>query len=68
MNRDWRSGRVELCAGYHLVDADGQDQSTVDGVEFALEGGFVNVRVPGVEHVQLVSAPAVARIVCYTAE
>jgi hypothetical protein len=64
VNRDWRPGRVELRAGYSLVDADGIHQSTVDGVEFALEGGFVNVRIPGVAQVQLVSAPAVARIVC----
>ncbi|WP_214410620.1 hypothetical protein [Sphaerisporangium fuscum] len=62
MNRDWRTGSIELVTGYTLTDADGRRARRVDDVRFAIEGGFVNVRVPGVAHVQIVSAPAVGLI------
>ncbi|MFE9424727.1 hypothetical protein ACFYNO_17345 [Kitasatospora sp. NPDC006697] len=64
MNREWRKGTVELLAGYALVGADGQEVERAEEVEFAIEGGYVNVRIPGVPHTQLVSAPAVRLITC----
>lgn len=64
MNREWRRGAITLVPGYSLVDGAGDRVESVDGIEFAVEGGFVNVRVPGRAETQLVSAPAVAWIRC----
>ena len=64
MTRDWRKGAITLVPGYSLVDGDGERVESIEGIEFAIEGGFVNVRVPGCTETQLVSAPAVAWIRC----
>jgi hypothetical protein len=64
MNREWRHGSIELVAGYRLFDANGDAVSTVADVEFAIEGGYVNVRIPGRADTQIVSAPGVRLIVC----
>ncbi|GGS99346.1 hypothetical protein ACFFV7_20405 [Nonomuraea spiralis] len=64
MNPTWRSGTVELLDGYTLTDSEGRRTSTVHGVRFAIEGGYLNVEVPGVPHVQIVSAPAVRLVTC----
>ncbi|MFE1949302.1 hypothetical protein ACFW9D_02400 [Streptomyces sp. NPDC059524] len=62
MSRQWRKGTIDLLTGYAVFSADGRRVSRVTGVDFAIEGGFVNIRVPGVPRVQLVSAPAVRLI------
>ncbi|MFG2822285.1 hypothetical protein ACGFX4_22990 [Kitasatospora sp. NPDC048365] len=59
MNREWRKGSVELVDGYVLLDGAGVPVRRLADVEFAVEGGYLNVRVPGREGVQLVSAPGV---------
>ncbi|MFE0508647.1 hypothetical protein [Streptomyces sp. NPDC058964] len=64
MNREWRKGSIELVSGYTLTDADGRPAGRVEDADFAVEGGFINVRVPGHLHTQLVSAPAVRLITC----
>ncbi|KUJ68516.1 hypothetical protein ACZ90_18180 [Streptomyces albus subsp. albus] len=64
MNRDWRKGSIELVPGYTLADADDRAIDRADSIEFTIEGGFVNVRLPGVSRTQLVSAPAVRLITC----
>ncbi|MEU6068694.1 MULTISPECIES: hypothetical protein [Streptomyces] len=64
MNHEWRRGSIELVPGYTITDADGRPVSRAEGVDFALEGGFVNVRLSGAPHTQLVSAPAVRLITC----
>jgi hypothetical protein len=64
MIREWRKGSIELVSGYTLTDADGRCVARVDGVDFAIEGGFVNVRLPGASGTELVSAPAVRLITC----
>ncbi|MFF8429083.1 MULTISPECIES: hypothetical protein [unclassified Streptomyces] len=62
MNRDWRKGSIELVSGYTLMDAKSRPVGRADGIDFAIEGGFVHVRLPGVPGSQLVSAPAVRLI------
>ncbi|NUR71536.1 MAG: hypothetical protein HOU81_12015 [Hamadaea sp.] len=64
MKRQWRRGSIELNGGYALLDKDGQPAERLDDIRFAVEGGFVNVRVPGRAGTQLVSAPGVRRIQC----
>lgn len=59
MSMTWRTGAVNLVDGYTLRDSSGVDAPAVDGVEFAIEGGYLHVRVPGVDEIQVVSAPAV---------
>jgi hypothetical protein len=59
----WHPARVELVDGYDLLDAQGHRTATVDA-SIAVQGGFLHVSVPGVRHVQVVSAPAV-RLVSY---
>lgn len=68
MNRQWREGAIELVPGYRLLDGANVPVETLEGVRFAVEGGFVNVAVPGRDDVQLVSAPAVAWIRCDSGE
>ncbi|MEV4559525.1 hypothetical protein AB0K51_21380 [Kitasatospora sp. NPDC049285] len=55
-------GTVELRPGYTVLDADGHPVSTATDVQVTLEGGFAHLRFPGTDTVQVVSAPAVARI------
>ncbi|MFI2367543.1 hypothetical protein [Streptomyces sp. NPDC018833] len=62
MTRDWRTGSIELVDGYTLSGADGRRITRADDVRFAIEGGFVNIRLPEVPHIQVVSAPAVRLI------
>ncbi|POX51180.1 hypothetical protein C3489_20835 [Streptomyces sp. Ru71] len=64
MSREWRTGTIELLPGYAFVDADGHAVGRAEDVEFTLEGGFVNARLPGVPHTQVVSAPALRLITC----
>lgn len=64
MNREWRHGSIELVAGYALFDANGHAVIAVADVEFAIEGGYVNVRIPGRADTQIVPAPGVRLIVC----
>lgn len=61
MTANWRTGTVHLRDGYTLVGKGGVRTASADA-DFALEGGFVHVRIPGADTVQIVSAPAVARI------
>lgn len=61
MTVNWRTGTVHLRPGYTLAGNDGEPTASADA-DFALEGGFVHVRIPGADTVQIVSAPAVARI------
>ncbi|MFI7006335.1 hypothetical protein [Streptomyces sp. NPDC050145] len=67
MSREWRRGTIELDTAYTVFSADGRRVSRATGVDFAIEGGFVNIRVPGVPRVQVVSAPAV-RLITVEAE
>ncbi|MFI7424259.1 hypothetical protein [Nonomuraea sp. NPDC049684] len=64
MNPTWRNGTVELLDGYTLTNSEGRRVPTVAGVRFAIEGGYLNVEVPGVPHIQIVSAPAVRLVTC----
>jgi len=64
VNREWRKGSIELVSGYTVTDADGRPVGRAEGIDFAVEGGFINLRLPGVPHTQLVSAPAVRLITC----
>ncbi|MDI1465662.1 hypothetical protein QEZ54_32295 [Catellatospora sp. KI3] len=64
MTRDWRRGSIRLLPGYHLLDAAGLPAAELPVVDFALEGGFVNVRVPGRDDIQIVSAPSLHLITC----
>ncbi|MFI9251159.1 hypothetical protein [Streptomyces sp. NPDC053069] len=53
---------VELTPGYTLLDADGAPAARLTAVRIALEGGFVHVAVPGVNDVQVISAPGIHRL------
>jgi len=64
VNREWRRGSIELVSDYTITDADGRPVGRAEGIDFAVEGGFINLRLPGVPHTQLVSAPAVRLIAC----
>jgi hypothetical protein len=64
MTRDWRTGSIELVDGYTLTGPDGRRTARADDVRFAIEGGFVNIQLPDVPHIQVVSAPAVRLISC----
>lgn len=64
MTREWRSGSIHLVNGYTLTLPGGEVGSEAHDVRFALEGGFVNIQIPGVPGTQVISAPAVRRIVC----
>lgn len=61
MSPAWRTGTVRLRPGYMLLDGHGAATGTVDAA-FAIEGGYVHVRVPGAPRVQVVGAPAVEHI------
>ncbi|MBL7491866.1 carboxymuconolactone decarboxylase family protein [Frankia sp. AgB1.9] len=61
---NWREGAtVALADGYHLTDGTGQSVSRLSDVRVAFEGGFAHVVVPGVDVVQVVSAPAIQVVV-----
>ncbi|MET7442291.1 hypothetical protein ACWERY_05655 [Streptomyces sp. NPDC004082] len=66
MNSNWRTGSIKLMPGYTLIDGAEQAVEQAEGVKFMIEGGFVNVQLPGAPHTQLVSAPAVRLITCTT--
>ncbi|MEV0270324.1 hypothetical protein AB0H43_16205 [Hamadaea sp. NPDC050747] len=68
MKRQWRRGSIELVGGYTLLDRTGEPVDRLEDIRFAVEGGFVNVRVPGRPGTQLVSAPSVRRIQCEWAD
>ena len=60
----WREAeRIELAPGYGLQEADGETVGTVGAARVAFEGGFLHVALAGVPTVQVVSAPAVRRVV-----
>jgi len=65
MNPTWRNGSIELLDGYTLTAPDGRSVTALQGIRFAIEGGYVNVEVPGVPHTQIVSAPAVRLLTCH---
>ncbi|MBF6440271.1 carboxymuconolactone decarboxylase family protein [Nocardia cyriacigeorgica] len=63
MTQKWRTAtRIELVAGYTLFDRHGTPVAVVDDVRIAIEGGFLHVQVADGAAVQVVSAPAVARV------
>ncbi|GAA2742657.1 MULTISPECIES: hypothetical protein [Kitasatospora] len=62
MTREWRTGSIELVDGYALLDGEGREVRRLAGIEFAVEGGYLNVRVPGRDGLQLLSAPAVRSV------
>ncbi|GAA1270803.1 hypothetical protein GCM10009665_68900 [Kitasatospora nipponensis] len=64
MNHQWRKGSIELVPGYFLIDAENRPTDRAEDIDFTVEGGFVHVRLHGVPHDQLVSAPAVRLITC----
>lgn len=64
MSPTWRTGTIRLRPGYSLLDANGAETGTADG-DFAIEGGYVHVRLPGAPQVQVVGAPAV-ELISYT--
>ncbi|WP_027343874.1 hypothetical protein [Hamadaea tsunoensis] len=66
MKREWRRGSIALTAGYAIFNADGELVQNLADVQFALEGGFVNIRVAGRDDTQVVSAPALSLITCHT--
>lgn len=61
MNPVPRTASVELVDGYTLT-VDGRETTRVEQAEITIEGGFVHVRVPGADVVQVVSAPAVRKL------
>ncbi|NUU25484.1 MAG: hypothetical protein HOV68_28855 [Streptomycetaceae bacterium] len=61
MSPTWRQGVIELAPGFRVVGPDGAWAERAEG-EFAIEGGYVHLRIAGVAEVQIVSAPAVRRI------
>ncbi|MFE1882057.1 hypothetical protein [Streptomyces diastatochromogenes] len=59
----WREDvSVELTPGYTLVDADGAPAARLTAVRIAVEGGYVHVAVPGVNDIQVLSAPAIRHL------
>ncbi|MFI9817770.1 hypothetical protein [Saccharothrix variisporea] len=56
-----RIATVELVDGYTLT-VDGRESARVEQAEITIEGGFVHVRVPGADVVQVVSAPGVRKL------
>jgi hypothetical protein len=63
----WREAeRIELVPGYGLEDAEGRTVEAVGPARVACEGGFLHVALTGVPAVQVVSAPAVRRVVLST--
>ncbi|MBF6497349.1 hypothetical protein [Nocardia cyriacigeorgica] len=53
---------IELADGYTLLDRHGAAVAVVDDARIAIEGGFLHVQVVDGAAVQIVSAPAVARV------
>ncbi|MFJ8623137.1 hypothetical protein ACIRD3_09825 [Kitasatospora sp. NPDC093550] len=62
MDEDWAEGSVDLVDGYAVVDAADRAVSSVPRALVAFQGGFVKLRIPGTDTVQVVSAPAVRLI------
>ncbi|MGW5572996.1 carboxymuconolactone decarboxylase family protein [Nocardia thailandica] len=63
MTPKWRTATtVILVEGYTLIDAEGAQAGAVHDARIAFEGGFVHVSVGPGAPVQVVSAPAIARI------
>jgi hypothetical protein len=62
MTREWLSGSVELVTDYTLTNAEGRAVSTLADIQFAIEGGYVHIAVPGLDHHQILSAPAIRRL------
>ncbi|MCF2533246.1 hypothetical protein [Yinghuangia soli] len=56
-----RTARIELLPDHPVTGPDGQPTTDVEA-EFAITGGYLELRVPGTGTVQIVSAPAVRRI------
>ncbi|MEU7144706.1 carboxymuconolactone decarboxylase family protein [Nocardia sp. NPDC046473] len=63
MTTRWRqASKVVLVEGYSLLARDGRPVRTIDDVSVTIEGGFLHVKVPGSDEIQIVSAPAVALV------
>ena len=64
MELRWRSTEtIELVDGYVVAAADGELVSRIEGARIAPEGGFLHISVPGSPQIEIVSAPALRRIV-----
>jgi hypothetical protein len=64
MQLTWRDAvEVQLVAGYCLEDARGRTVDAVLEAKVACEGGFLHIALPDMTTVQVVSAPAVRRVV-----
>lgn len=63
MGLTWReAASIELVESAFLTDAEGVRQTRLTGVGFAVEGGYLHIRVPGRDEVQVVSAPMVRHL------
>ncbi|MEV0296610.1 hypothetical protein [Nocardia sp. NPDC050710] len=63
MTQRWRTAsRVELVDGYSLIDREGRAVRTIDDVRVSIDGGFLHIELAAGGEVQVVSAPAVARV------
>ncbi|MEV6388246.1 carboxymuconolactone decarboxylase family protein [Nocardia xishanensis] len=63
MTTTWRTATsVELVEGYSLLDRTGQPVRQIEDVQIRIEGGFLHVRTAPEAEIQVVSAPAVARV------
>lgn len=69
MELKWLAAQfVELVDGYTADAADHRPANRVSNVLVAIQGGFLHIRHPGTDkQIQVVSAPAVRRVV-YTLE
>ncbi|MEU9075190.1 hypothetical protein ACFYUY_34190 [Kitasatospora sp. NPDC004745] len=67
MDQDWAEAAVELNAGYAVLTADGTPTASVPHALVSFQGGFAKLRLPGVDTVQVVSAPAVRLITLHSA-
>ncbi|WP_431966345.1 carboxymuconolactone decarboxylase family protein [Nocardia sp. bgisy134] len=63
MTTTWRTATsVELVEGYALLDRTGQPVRQIEDVQIRIEGGFLHIRTSPDAEIQVVSAPAVARV------
>jgi hypothetical protein len=54
---------LELVSGYTVEVADGTDTSVLKNVRIAVQGGYLHIARRGGDRIQIVSAPAVRRVV-----
>jgi len=69
MELHWHEAELlELVDGYTIDDTDDRPTSTVEDIRIAVQGGFLHIRHPGDDRVQIVSAPGVRRAVYRTTD